>query len=326
MEFIVLDLDTATEEQIKAAIDCNNRTSRLMHSEIEKLKRVAEAAKKAKKKPLTPIVQETEEPKKVVIDEDFENEVEYYLSQLRELTLENIEEEIETALPSRKHYQYERILNRLKLEALRSIKDIKDLLAEEGLTIEEISAFQDEYNLEIKKIELIDKALKPQEETLERETPKENNLIFVPTTGGDIRILDEIDSIPLEYHERFAGLFQSIKDGTFKNVQRFARNSELAGLCEVKDFKVRVLFVRLNRDSYAVISAFIKKSDNDKAYRASLVKKYFDYQLVEDRLRKNLDNREFMSLNKTYEAELFRKLSPSSEKTTPLVKKKGGEA
>ena len=49
MEFIVLDLNTATEDQIKAAIDCNNRTSRLMNSEIDKLRRVAESAKKSKK-------------------------------------------------------------------------------------------------------------------------------------------------------------------------------------------------------------------------------------------------------------------------------------
>ena len=48
MEYIVLDLDTATEDQIKAAIDCNVRTSRLMRSEIEKLRRVAESEKKTK--------------------------------------------------------------------------------------------------------------------------------------------------------------------------------------------------------------------------------------------------------------------------------------
>ena len=38
MEYIILDLQTATEEQLIAALDCNNRTARLMASEIEKLK------------------------------------------------------------------------------------------------------------------------------------------------------------------------------------------------------------------------------------------------------------------------------------------------
>ena len=325
MEYIVLDIDEATEEQLIATIDCNNRTSRLMRSEIAKLKQIAETAKKKKKLPIPEFTIETTQEKSKQVDEDFENEVEYYLTLLKELTIENIEDEIETALPSVKHYQYERIINRLKLESLRTIKEITDLLAEEGLTIDDISSFQEEFNLERKKLELLTKRLLPKEQEKEEQTKKENKLIFVPNQGGTIRILDELDSIPYEYHERFLGLFQSIKDGTFKNVQRFTGNNELNGLCEVKDFKVRVLFVRLSKDAYAVISAFIKKSDNDKAYRGSVSKKYNDFQLVEDSLIRNLDNEEFLQLHRDYEQEVFRKLSPSPEKT-PIVKKKVGDA
>ena len=126
MEFIVLDLNTATEDQIKAAIDCNNRTSRLMNSEIDKLRRVAESAKKSKKTFL--LQEETKEPEqeKEEIDQDFENEVGYYLAQVQELKLSNIEDEFEMAIPSKMHYQYSRILNRLKLESIRLIKEIKE--------------------------------------------------------------------------------------------------------------------------------------------------------------------------------------------------------
>ena len=322
MEFIELDLTTATEEQIKAAIDCNNRTSRLMQSEIDKLRRVAETVKKSKK-PIIIQVEPQEKKETEIIDEDFENEVEYYLSQLKELKNSNIEDEFETSIPSRMHYQYERILTRLKLESIRIIKEIKDLLAEEGLSLEDMNAFKEELDLELKKIELINKVLEPVKETEQTSTKKDNKLIFVPTSGGDIRVLDEIDSIPYEYYDRFLGLFQSIKDGTFKNVQRFTGNNELNGLCEVKDFKVRVVFVRLSKDSYAIISAFTKKSDNDKAYRAAVIKKYNDFQLAESSLRKNIQNEEFLELHKTYETELFEKLSPTTK--TPVLKKKGGE-
>ena len=323
MEFIELDLTTATEEQIKAAIDCNNRTSRLMQSEIDKLRRVAESAKKSKKTIIIQVEPQEEKNETEIIDEDFENEVEYYLSQLKELKNSNIEDEFETSIPSRMHYQYERILTRLKLESIRLIKEIKDLLAEEGLSLEDMNAFKEELDLELKKIELINKALEPVKETEQTSTKKDNKLIFVPTSGGDIRVLDEIDSIPYEYYDRFLGLFQSIKDGTFKNVQRFTGNNELNGLCEVKDFKVRVIFVRLSKDSYAIISAFTKKSDNDKAYRAAVIKKYNDFQLAESSLRKNIQNEEFLELHKTYETELFEKLSPTTK--TPVLKKKGGE-
>ena len=120
-------------------------------------------------------------------------------------------------------------------------------------------------------------------------------------------------------------MLQSIKDGTFKSVKRFTSGSELSGLCEVKDFKVRVVFMRLNKDSYAIISAFVKKSDNDKAYRASLFKKYSDFKLVEDELIDSLSDESFIRLHKTHEEEVFRKLNQSADKTLPLIKRKTGE-
>lgn len=326
MEFIILDLNTATEDQLKATIECNNRTSRLMSSEIEKLKRVSEAAKNSPK----PLIEETspvqEQIKQgLLVDEDFENEVEYYYSQIKKLNSDNLDSEILMALPSRKNYQYERIMNRLKLESFRTIKEIKDFLSEEGFSSEEISLFKDDLELEFRKIQLLDKYLAPQNEEEQVQEPQENNLIFVPTSGGGIRVLDEVDSMPIEYYDRFNGLFRSIKDGTFKNVKRFAGNSELAGLCEVRDNKVRVLFVRLNNDSYAIISAFIKKADNDSVYRSSVTKKYMNYQIVENSLISNLSNEDFTQLHKDYEQELFRKLSPSIDKAIPVVKKKSGD-
>lgn len=323
MEYIILDLDESTEDEIKAAIDYNGRTAKIMRTETDKLKKVAQAAKKATTKIIQEPRIEPDQNQPEQIDEDFEHELEYYFSLLKDVKSENIEEEIIQALPSRKHYQYERILTRLKLESLRALKEIKELLFEEGLELSDIEELEKEYEFELKKIDLLTKLLEPQKEE-KVEIRHENNLIFVPTAGGDIRVLDEIDNIPYEYYERFQGLFQSIKDGTFKNVQRFASNSELSGLCEVKDFKVRVLFVRLSNDSYAVISAFIKKSDNDKGYRTSVIRKYSDFQLIENNLQNNLKNEEFMSLQKSYEQELFRKLSPSVKQSS-VVKKKAGD-
>lgn len=327
MEYIIIkNLDTATESELKAAIDCNNRIYRLMSSEISKLKRVAATVKNASSIPdseqeeVTPL---REEPS--TRDEDFENEVEFYYSAVKELTKENLESEMLKALPSRMNYQYERIMLRIKAEIMRNIKDIKDFLKEEGISLEDAQDFKDELLLEVEKLKLVCKQLESQEEmTASETTTTENNLIFVPTTGGNIRVLEEIERVDYDYYERFNGLFQSIKNGTFKNVQRFSRNSDLAGLCEVKDFKTRVIFTRLNQNSYAIISAFIKKSDNDKGYRNMLSSRYSDYLSTEPRLIANLDNEEFMTLQKQYETELFEKLSPS-EKTTPKVNTKVGE-
>lgn len=329
MEFIVLDLTTATEDQIKATIECNNRTARLMRSEIDKLKRVADSAKKAQSSQLIqPLisVQPQLQPTVTVEDEDFENEVEYYLAQLKRLDSSNIEVEFEDVLPSRKHFQYERILNRLKLESLRTIKEIKEVLLEEGISLEEVTVFQEEYDLELKKLALLSQHLSPQKEEEQTEIAKENVLIFAPTIGGDIRVLDEIDAMPQEHYDKFYGLFQSIKDGSFKNVKRLSRKESSASLCEVKDYNARVIFARLTKDTYALISVFIKKSDTDRAYRATLSKRFADYETIEASLISNLTNPEFLSLQQGYEQELFNKLAGGTAKVSQHVKQKGGEA
>ena len=321
MEFIVLDLSNATEEQLRATIDCNSRTYRMMTSEISKLKKVAETARK---------VVRQEEPEEVVetvesnptIDEDVEHEIEYYFHALKELPEEELETEIETVLPSKRNYQYQRIMYRLKAEIIRNIKEIRDFLQEECLSLEE-AELENEMALELKRLRLIDQELLRKEHQTEEEIQVQNNLVFAPTLGGNIRILDEMEHIDPEYYERFAGLFQSIIDGTFKNVQRFSRNSDLAGLCEVKDFKTRVVFKRLDKNTYAVISAFIKKSDNDKGYRNMLSSRYSDYLQIESSLKQNLANEEFASMQQLYTEELFNIIAP--EQLTPQIKIKGGE-
>ena len=321
MEFIVLDLSNATEEQLRATIDCNSRTYRMMTSEISKLKKVAETARKVVRQEEPEEVVETLELKPT-IDEDFEHEIEYYFQALKEVPEEELETEIETVLPSKRNYQYKRIMYRLKAEIVRSIKEIRDFIAEEGLLLEE-AELEDEIALELKRIKLLDQELQKTEQTTEEEIQTQNNLVFAPTLSGNIRILDEIEHIDSEYYERFNGLFQSIIDGTFKNVQRFSRNSDLAGLCEVKDFKTRVVFKRLDKNTYAVISAFIKKSDNDKGYRNMLSSRYSDYLQIESSLKQNLANEEFASMQQLYTEELFNIIAP--EQLTPQIKIKGGE-
>ena len=82
MEFIILDLDTATEEQLKAAIECNYRTFRLMSSKIETLKKANEQAlKKAQQKKEETFHQQ--EPIEEVVDDidaEFEEEVAFFVS------------------------------------------------------------------------------------------------------------------------------------------------------------------------------------------------------------------------------------------------------
>ena len=324
MEYIILDPTTATEEQMRKAISSNNRTYRLMNSEIIKLRRVAELEKNSAIKE-----EQSEEEVSITAQEqsdiDFEEEAEYYYSAIKDLSKNNLESELIDALPSRKNYQYQRIILRIKAEIMKEIKELKDFFATEDLSKEEVEEFKAELLFQMQKLATLNRIL-AREETKSEETIEqvENTLIFVPTTGGNIRVLDEIEHIEPEYYERFFGLLHSIKDGTFKNVKRFSRNSDLAGLCEVKDFKTRVVFKRLNKNTYAIISAFVKKSDNDKGYRNMLSIRYSDYLGIESSLTSSLENADFIELHNQYQEELFRKLG-KTEKTPTLVKTIGGE-
>lgn len=323
----IVDLDTATADQLNAAIDQNSRTYSLMSQEIANIKRVNEAAKaKSQQQPVILVEEEITQPtEKDDFDQDFEEEVEFYSAEVKKLTKEQLSTDLVKALPSRKHYEYERILRRIQAELLKECKDIREFIALESPTdMQEVQEFLDDLTLQTDKIQAIGTELTRKEEAVTAEETIDNTLVFVPTSGGNIRILDDIDAIDIAQYRRFEQLLNSIKDGTFKNVKKF--HGDLAGLAEVRDLSngARVTFMRLNDNTYAVISAFIKKTMNSNGYQKMVANQYQSYRMVEDQLKTNITNPEFIELNKGYEQELFRKLNPTAL-SKPAVLKKVGE-
>lgn len=323
MEFIILDLDTATEEQLKAAVECNYRTFRLMSSKIETLKKANEQAlKKAQQKKEETFHQQ--EPIEEVVDDidaEFEEEVAFFVSDVKKLPEEAIEENIESVLPSRKHYEYERLLKRIIAELFKDYNEIEEYMLTESMEPEEQEELLHDQTIFLRKIKAISKQLTLTIEEITQTPVIENELIFVPTSGGNIRIFDELDHIPSNYYKKFESLFASIKDGTFKGVKKM--QGSLEGLAEVRDIPSgsRVTFMRLDKNRYAVISAFVKKSDNNSGYQKMVENHYQSYRQQEPALKTNLDNPEFLELHKQYELELFRKLSPLTTGKSPLSKK-----
>ena len=329
MEFIILDPNAATEEEFIQAMKENCRTAQMTRREIEKLKSIAAAEEKRRKEisikaPITPKKEETFQ--KSNIDRDFEDEVAYYFSSLNRLTNENLEEEFASILPSRKNYRYKDIIYRLKAGVIRNIKEIKDCIYEEGLTEETAQEFKGELELEREKMRLLTDLLNiKDEEELSETDEKSNTLIFSLTSGGNIRALEEIEGITPEYYEQFYALLQSIKDGTFKNIRKFNNNRDMTGLSEVRLYQSRIIFDHLEKNSYAIITAFVKKTDNDRYYQTAIRQKACEYYSQKDKFIRNLSNPEFLAQHALYEQELFNKITPASLQEEPLVKKKGGE-
>ena len=228
-------------------------------------------------------------------EDEFEEEVSFFLERIRNLSDNFEENEMLSVLPSRKHIDYEKIILRLQLESIKEIKEINDLLIEEEINETDLNDYKLLIDKEKRKIEIL-KKISREEEIVEEEEIK-NKLVLVPTISGNIRITDELEHIPTEYYSGFLELIKSIEDGTFKNVKALKKNPRIQGLYEVKLFKIRVVFTRISSDTYALITAFMKKSDNDKLYNESLNSKANDYHLIENTLKKLILDEEFMKEN-----------------------------
>ena len=305
-----IDITSITEKNLIEIIDKNHKTAVFLKEEIKKLQEANKTQPQIKKMPQIETIKQ--ENNIQYIDEDpdeynFEKEVAYYLEELKKLPINYSEEEILEVLPVISNYNYERIINRLRLEIIKNINEIREFLEEEyeSFNKEELKELQIELKSEHKKSLFLKKVLN-KEELKNESKPVENKLIFVPTSGGSPRVLEEIKDIPIEYYDGFLGLFQSIKEGTFKGVERFAStNNTVAGISKVKDFKIRVAFDRIDKDKYAVITAFVKKSDNAKSYLVPLQNKIANYRKLTLQLKELVKNDDFLEEQSKYEEELF---------------------
>lgn len=245
-------------------------------------------------------------------DSEFEDTIKYFLQDYSLLEEGFDEEELFDMLPSKKLYRYKDILYRLIAESYKEIKILNEFASDSTIKSADLEDIKSLILNEKRKIDLVKDFLNKKEEKVELND-ETNSLILVPTTGGNIRILSELESMPIEYMPLFKELVDSIVDGTFKNVKGFNNNNNLNGVSEVKGPGVRIVFKRLSKNKYALITAFIKRSNNDMGYQDSLRSKVADFRLIYDNLKDNLDNQEFIDENNNYVLELYRLLGQNEK-------------
>lgn len=321
MGFEILNLDNVTEEELIACIEKNIMEATLTRKEITNLKK-SSISNHSKAKKAAPVKDEITQFKldKDSAKEDFEDEVDYYHVALNKLTNKNLSEMFFKILPSRKNTHYQKLILRLQAEVLKDIKELTEFIKDENLTLREMQEIKDEILFNQQKFQLFTSVLLPQEElTDEQEKSSENRLIFVPTATGKIRIFSEIDSMPLEYYPELSELFLSIKNGTFKGVKRF-QGENYGSVSEVRGKMLRVVFDRLDKNSYAILTVFAKKFQITAAYRSSLESIIQSYLPMEETLVKKLEDEEFLTLHHDYEVELMQKLSPIKNTCQPKQK------
>ena len=311
-----MDFDDIRDMSIEESIELLNskrKTADFQRKEIEKIMKAIETANNRVEEVCEIEKEEKEEDIEIDEDIDFEEEANYYFNEFEKLK-EYDKESIEEILPPINYYNYERIVCRIIAKLSREIKYINEM----------IIATSSKQELELLKEDVItinDKRNTLKQMIQERYTEKTeeritNTLIFVPMNNNSekFRVEDEIKDIPGEERYKFIELFDSIKDGTFKNMRRFANNDKLDGLVEVRGDQVRVAFIRLSKSCYAIISMFMKKQQNDNGYRKALKNKYSEYKNMEEIIKGKIKEEDYILKNKEFEEKLYEELSKNSIK------------
>lgn len=328
MEFIILDLDDEiSSEEIFEVISKNHNTSMLMDKEVKKLKELSSKSTKR-------VENDNKIPEKEMIydevdevNSELDDKVDYYNYLISSIDdCEDLQDQIESSLPNPNTGDYKTIVLRLKLKLLKRIKETADFISEcrEEFDDEDLEEYKEEIRLCSKKLEILKS--ESNEEVNENKTSTKNNFFFPVSSMGNIRVIDEIEKISKsspEFCSEFLELFQSIQDGSFKRVKRFLNNNKLVGISEVRGFKPRVVFDRIGKNDYAIITAFLKKCDNDRGYKDSLELKIQKYMSQRDNIVKRLNNPEFRALNEQYTNELFGKLGYNKEDSKSIEKRLG---
>ncbi|MBR3210977.1 MAG: hypothetical protein IKF71_03445 [Bacilli bacterium] len=224
-------------------------------------------------------------------------------------------EELSCIMPSRDDYHYEDILLRLHAESLKVMKEIVEYSYEDPTIGEDA---QELVAREKHKINLLQQLLTMEDEVSD-EKPEFNKIILVPNKSGNIRVLEELEMIPREYYSEVYQLMGTIIKGTFKRIKRLTRGTNaslIGGATEVRGTKIRILFQRLNHDTYAVFSVFMKKTTNDSGLQNQLRTRIREFKDMENEIRANLSNSEFMEMNEDNLLELWNKLGYSEAPKT----------
>ena len=301
------NIEGMSVDEMISLLDQKRRTAEIKREEIKKLSSAIKSIETNK----TEISEEVLDIdfNDDIVEDNFEEEVEYYISEFFALKKYD-KDSIIDVLPSPNNYDYERIVLRIIAELTHDIKDLKEIVITDSsnMSINDLKEYKDEIISSYNKVSILKEILFAEEKTEEKED-KKNKLIFVPIKGSEkIRVFEELKDVPDEECEGFIELLESIKNGTFKNIRRFVNNESLNGALEVKGYQVRILFQRLSKDCYAIISMFIKKQQNDSGYRKSLKLKYIEYKDMEKSLKESIKDPDFMKKQQEYEEELFKRL------------------
>lgn len=259
-----------------------------------------------------------------IIEEEYQYYFENLMQDLKKAkTIFEKQEVVFRNLPSVENKNYVNIVNRIKLELVHEIQELATLKEEETDL-----DFLREIETEQQSIQLILDFIKEAQTTkieaqIATSAKIENKLLFLKTSSGSIYVENDLYGHE-EYFDSFKELLLSIENGTFKNVKRFENNLQMKGICQVKKFKTRIIFDRLDKDKYVIIDAIIKKTDNDNGYRDQVGTRILYYKNNKDTMISQMNDEDYLRKNKKIRDNLI--IGLADKKLIKTVKNEEGGA
>lgn len=243
----------------------------------------------------------------------FESFVSLYLPDFLKLSGDFTIHDLIKILPPKSNGYYKALIYRFIMEVKKEINEFISFDTSD-LSESDLLEYKELLDNNKRKITLLKEALNFEYDDTEEENKELNEIVLVPTSGGNIRILEDLKKIPNDFYSTLYDLIKSIETGEFQGLKKLTNNGNVEGIYELKGSNVRVLFSRLSSNHYALITCFLKKVNFDNYYNSIISNASSLYNSSEDMLREQLSNEEFMKQNNLYVEELFRVLGNSDKK------------
>ena len=293
-------------EQLKYALKENVNIASRLRTKIEAIRKIEIKEEKE---------EQTVSSKPIYIDEieeiDDDTEYEYYYEPIRNIScdtnIKEIYEIIKESLPSKNNSNYFKLINRIKAEIYKEMLEFSKMV--EGETdkefLDELKKYIELENCKLGCIKKIEK-----EKYAESIVETENRIVFLETNAENVYAIEDIESISREYYDSFNELIESIKNGSFKSVKKFnSSNNKLNMIAEVRGFKTRILFDRVDKNTYVIIQMFVKKCDNDKGYKQSVQNRVMWYKKKRSEIIEQLANEDYLKKNSIFEDQMMELLN-----------------
>ncbi len=298
----------------------------LQRKELEDLRRASQVSNIQRQIQPTPVDTEETITSDIKKESGFEEEIKKYLELLELIDKEDdIEKEVLGILPQEDDYDKERLIKRLYIDYCKKIRQTIDFIESEkryGTDEEELVSFYGE----VKKYEEIKNTLRKNmqlDTKREEDSIPKNKLLFLTTNSGRVKVFESINDMDPNYYPPLNELFTSIIDGTFRDSKPLIGNSRFNGILEVRnvDNNLRILYMPLSSNYYAILGAIIKKTDSNSYYRTSIMSMLNSFNSQKESLEKGLENPEFCRQQEAYTKALFEKLNfPKKQDAKKKVK------